>query len=116
MKVLIVEKDKTLAHSLSYFMKYEKNLEVFVAFSKEEGESLFRSINFDVVLCGDHLTDGDGLMMLKDWMVQKPQLISILMTVKNDERLREKAFNVGIRGYLVKPFNLKDLERIIFNL
>jgi AmiR/NasT family two-component response regulator len=32
------------------------------------------------------------------------------MTVQSDEWMREEAIKAGIRGYLVKPFDLKQLE------
>jgi response regulator of citrate/malate metabolism len=48
--------------------------------------------------------------MLREWVNQNPKLISILMTVQGDERLRQEALQAGIQGYLVKPFDLKQLE------
>jgi DNA-binding NarL/FixJ family response regulator len=48
--------------------------------------------------------------MLSGWVKQNPNLISILMTVQSDERLRQEVLEVGIQGYLVKPFDLKQLE------
>jgi DNA-binding response OmpR family regulator len=110
MKVLIVEKDKTVRQSLSYFIERYKNCEVFLAGSKKEGMSLFETTPFDIVLCGDRLPDGNGLEMLREWVNQDPKLISILMTVQSDERLRQEALKSGIHGYLVKPFDLKQLE------
>ena len=113
MKVLIIEKDKTVRQSLSYFMERYKNCEVFAAGSKREGISLFQTIPFDIVLCGDRLPDGNGLEMLREWVIENPKLISILMTVQSDDRLRQEAIKAGIRGYLVKPFDLKQLEEAI---
>jgi DNA-binding response OmpR family regulator len=113
MKVLIIEKDKTVRQSLSYFMERHKNCEVFLAGSKKEGMSLFETIPFDIVLCGDRLPDGNPLGMLREWMNQNPKLISILMTVQSDERLKQAALRAGIQGYLVKPFDLKQLEEAI---
>jgi DNA-binding response OmpR family regulator len=110
MKVLIVEKDKTVRQSLSYFIERYRNCEVFIASSKKEGISLFETVPFDIVLCGDRLPDGSGLEMLREWMNQNPKLISILMTVQSDERLKQEALRAGIQGYLVKPFDLKQLE------
>jgi DNA-binding response OmpR family regulator len=110
MKVLIIEKDKTVRQSLFYFMERYKNCEVFLAGSKKEGTSLFETTPFDIVLCGDRLPDGSGLEMLREWVNQNPKLISILMTVQGDERLRQEALKAGIQGYLVKPFDLKQLE------
>ena len=113
MKVLIVEKDKTVRQSLSYFIERYKNCEVFLAGSKKEGISLFETVPFDIVLCGDRLPDGNALEILKEWVSQNPKLISILMTVQSDERLKQEALKAGIQGYLVKPFDLKQLEEAI---
>jgi DNA-binding response OmpR family regulator len=110
MKVLIIEKDKTVRQSLSYFMERHRNCDVFLAGSKKEGISLFETVPFDIVVCGDQLPDGSGLEMLSGWVKQKPNLVSILMTVQSDERLRQEASKAGIQGYLVKPFDLKQLE------
>jgi two-component system NtrC family response regulator len=110
MKVLIIEKDKTVRQSLSYFMERYKNCQVFLAGSKKEGMSLFETTQFDIILCGDRLPDGNGLDMLSGWMRQNPKLISILMTVHGDEFSKQEAMRMGIRGYLEKPFDLKQLE------
>jgi DNA-binding NtrC family response regulator len=113
MKVLIIEKDKTVRQSLSYFMERHKNFEVFLAGSRKEGNSLFQRVPFDIVLCGDRLPDGNSLEMLKEWMTQNPKLISILMTVHSDELSKQDAMRTGISGYLEKPFDLKQLEEAI---
>jgi len=110
MKVLIIEQEKTIQQSLFYFMERFNSCEVSLARSKKEGISLFESIPFDVVLCGDRLPDGNGLDMLSGWTRQNPNLISILMTVHGDELLKQEAMKAGIRGYLEKPFDLKQLE------
>ncbi len=113
MKVLIIEKDRTVRQSLSYFMERFNNSEVFLAGTMKEGLSLFEANPFDVVLCGDRLPDGSGLEILAEWMNQNPNLISVLMTVQNDDRLRQDALRAGVKGYLVKPFDLKQLEEAI---
>ncbi|NWG04916.1 MAG: response regulator, partial [Syntrophaceae bacterium] len=95
------------------FMERQKNCEVFLAGSKKEGMYLFETTPFDIILCGDRLPDGNGLEMLKEWMTQSPSLVSILMTVQGDELLKKEAMKVGIKGYLEKPFDLKQLEEAI---
>jgi response regulator of citrate/malate metabolism len=35
------------------------------------------------------------------------------MTVQSDESLKQEALKAGIHGYLVKPFDLKQLEEAI---
>jgi len=110
MKVLIIENDKTFQRSLSYFIEHQTKCEVFYAGSKKEGNSLLKAIPFDIVLCGDRLPDGSGLEILKEWMSKNPSLVAILMTVQNDEWMREEAKKAGVQGFLVKPFDLKQLE------
>jgi len=94
-------------------MERYKNYEVFLASSKREGISLFQTFGFDMVLCGERLPDGSGLELLRELLKQKPVLVSIYMTVHDDDRLRHEAMKAGVQGYLVKPFDLKQLEEII---
>jgi DNA-binding NtrC family response regulator len=92
----------------------ERNeFDVVVAHSVGEGMSLFNKTPFDMVISGDRLPDGNGLEMLKGWMTENPKLISILMTVGRDDSLKQEATKAGIRGYLEKPFDLKQLEEAI---
>jgi DNA-binding NtrC family response regulator len=113
MKVLILEQEKTIRQSLLNFMERFKGVEVFSVSSCKKGGSLFEKVSFDLVLCGHKLPDGDGLEVLKQWIKVKPNLKSILMTAHSDERLRQEAEEAGIRGYLEKPFDLKQLEEAV---
>jgi DNA-binding NarL/FixJ family response regulator len=113
MRVLIIEREKTFRQSLSDFMGRQRGFEVFTALSCREGMSLFGEVPFDMVLCENHLPDGNGFEMLKDLVRQNPKLISVLMTVHSDESLKEEAEKAGIRGFLEKPFDLKELEEAI---
>ena len=87
--------------------------EVSLARSMKDGFALFEANPFDLVLCGDRLPDGNGLDILKKLMERNPNLVSILMTAQGDEQLRKEVLDAGIRGYLEKPFDLKQLEEAI---
>jgi two-component system, response regulator YesN len=113
MRVLIIEQERTMRQSLSYFMRGFGDCHVCLAESGREGVSMFESHPFDIVLCGDRLPDGSGLEVLKDLVIRKPGLVSILLTVHGDEETRQQAVDAGIQGYLEKPFNLKQLEEVI---
>jgi DNA-binding NtrC family response regulator len=112
MKVLIIEREKTFRQSLSDFMERHKGFEVFTALSCREGMSLLGKVPFDMVLCENHLPDGNGFEMLREVVKQNPKLISVLMTAHSDESLKKEAEEAGIRGFLEKPFDLKELEEI----
>jgi len=110
MKVLIVEQEKTLEQSLFYFLERFNQCEVFLARSKREGLSLFQTTPFDTVLCGDRLPDGDGLDMVREIVKVNPKTVCILMSVHHDEVSRERAMRAGVQNYLIKPFELNQLE------
>ena len=113
MKALIIEQEKTFQQSLSYYLQHQKNFEVLLAHTKKEGISLQEKSPCDVVFCGDRLPDGDGLETLKELMEKDPRIISVLMTVRGDEVSKQEALSAGVRGYLEKPFDLKQLEEVI---
>jgi DNA-binding response OmpR family regulator len=115
MKVLVIEQEKTFQQSLQLFMERYEDYEVFLASSKREGISLFQTFCFDMVLCGDRLPDGSGVEIVKELMNLNPKLVSIYMTVRDDDRLRQEVMKAGVRGYLVKPFDLKQLEEIMIS-
>ncbi len=110
MRVLIIEQEKTLQNSLAFFLESQKNYQVLAAASKKEGATLWSACPCDMVICNDRLPDGGGLEMLKEFSRQDPKVISILMTVCNDEHLRQEALKAGIKAYLEKPFDLHQLE------
>ncbi len=91
-------------------MARHKDFDVSLAQSLREGRSLIEKTSFDVVLCRDRLPDGDGLEILKEVCRKNPKATSILMTAHGDESLKERTKQAGIRGYLEKPFELKQLE------
>ena len=112
MKVLIVEQEKIVAQSLSYFVG-RGPFDVFLASSGQEALSLFKTSPCDIVLCSDRLPDGDGIEVLRQLLKENPRVHSILMTVRDDESLRKEAIEAGIQKYLVKPFDLKQLEEAL---
>jgi DNA-binding NtrC family response regulator len=85
---MIIEQEKTIQQSPYHFMERFNSCEVFLVRSRQEGISLFESVPFDIVLCGDRLPDGNGLEILRRLMKQNPKLISVLMTVHGDDLLK----------------------------
>lgn len=112
MKVLIIEPDRIVAQSLSFLIE-RPTFEVCVASSRQESLSFSKPSAWDIVLCSDRLPDGDGIAVLRHLMKENPRVHSILMTVRDDESLRKEAIEAGIQKYLVKPFDLRQLEEAL---
>lgn len=58
----------------------------------------------------------DGVALLKEVKAKAPDIIVINMSGRADERLIAEAKANGSSGFLVKPFNLKDLEAMLKEL
>ncbi len=114
MRVLIIEPDRIVAQSLSFFIGGSP-FEVFLASSREETFSLSEPSSWDVVLCSDRLPGGDGLEVLGELHRWNPRLRSILMSVCDDESLKERAMKVGVRRILIKPFDIHQLEEALMD-
>lgn len=113
MRVLVVEREDVLRQSLSVFLEKIKRHEVSTAANIKEGMHLFQEKRFDLVLCGEPLSDGEGLSMLAAMKEANPSITSVLMTVRSDEALTRTALRSGVSGCLVKPFDLGQLEALI---
>lgn len=113
MKVLVIEQEKTFLQSLCNYLESQKKFEVSWSHSGREAISLWERGPYDIVICSERLPDGNGLEIMKTMIEKKPGALSILMTAVHDEMLKKEAFRAGIRGYLEKPFNLKQLEEVM---
>lgn len=79
------------------------------------GESLCRSAQPDVVILDLGLPDRDGLDLLPDLLddtrAKAPKVV--VLSVRNDRRTREIAYERGASGYVTKPFIMEDLVETI---
>jgi len=88
MKVLIIEKDKTVRQSFSTSWSVTEIARSFLRL-KEGWNLSLPNIPFDVVLCGDRLPDGSGLEMLRSGSIRTRSL-SQFDDVQSDDRLRQE--------------------------
>lgn len=68
---------------------------------------------FDVVLTDVHLPGLSGLELLRLLLTHSPLRPVIMITGDADEKLARKALGYGAAGYLLKPFQLFELEATV---
>lgn len=111
-KILLIDDDEGLVHFLSRFFK-RKGYAVAIC---ADGASAIEKIggeNFDLILLDYKMPELNGLDTLsaiKDIEVKTPV---ILMTAYSTTELAIEAMKRGAYDYLVKPFERKDLSRIV---
>ena len=109
MKVLICEDNKLASKTLSVVLEREG----YEADSAEDGKkaiALLQTNIYDLIVVDIHLPFHSGLELIKflrsDLESKTPVLI---VTAFSDPQMQKQAKELGIDGYIVKPFNPSDL-------
>ena len=100
-----------------YFKDHER---IVIADSAENGEEGFQKIQenfgaYDVVLLDLIMPKKDGLYVLESMKEQKIIKDVIVLTSYNASETIRQVSEYGVNYFLLKPFDLKDLEKRIMN-
>jgi len=110
--ILIVEDEAIMRESLRDWLT-DSGYQVETA---EEGEEALKTIteqDFGVVILDLKLPGKDGIEVLREARVRKPQLKGVIITAYPSVQTAVEALKEGAIDYLPKPFDLNDLEKII---
>jgi DNA-binding response OmpR family regulator len=116
MKILICEDNKLAMNTLSFILKKEG----FKSDTAEDGNKALTFLQktvYDLILVDIHLPFHSGLEVIKylrsDLKMNTPALV---LTAFSDLLMRHQAGELGISGYIVKPFDPSDLIRQICSI
>lgn len=59
---------------------------------------------FDLVLCDIQMEEGSGLALAEELVTERPETAVVLSTDADDGAVVDRAIELGVHGYLVKPF------------
>lgn len=107
--ILIIEDDQRVADLL------KRGLEDFgyapsVAFDGEMGLRIFRSLNPDMVISDIVLPKMDGFELVKEIKRLNPAVPVIMLTALGTTDDKLEGFDSGADDYMVKPFDIRELE------
>lgn len=108
MRILLTEDDYRLSKKLVRVLTREHYI-VDAAFNSEEALQFIKTFPYDLLILDIVLPGEDGITLcrkLRDRHFKNPIL---LLTAKNANEDKIKAFDAGADDYLVKPFNLQEL-------
>jgi two-component system KDP operon response regulator KdpE len=111
-KILIVDDDSSICTVLRISLA-PRGFEVMVAGTGEQALALLGAERYDVVLLDINLPGLDGIETCEEIqrLPARPQVL--MLTVRDSEEDKAKAFEAGADDYITKPFFLNDLvERI----
>jgi len=114
-KILIVEDNREISNNIKDYLELE-NFEVVQAFDGELGYELVKSNKFDLILLDLMLPKIDGNTIARK-LSQKIDAKIIMITARDSISQKLEGFENWAIDYIVKPFDLRELEaRIKANL
>jgi DNA-binding response OmpR family regulator len=102
-KILVLEDDYILAETLEELLLLE-GYEVFLAYDGDEASRLTYENRFDLYIFDINVPEIDGLSLLDALREADDNTPAIFISALVDIETITKAFNVGARDYIKKPF------------
>lgn len=110
MHILIAEDDEVLADGLCQSMRQQGYAVDYVSDGQEADHILRGTQPFDLVILDLGLPRLDGFSVLRNMRERNRQIPVIILTARDGVGDRVKGLDLGADDYLVKPFNLAELE------
>lgn len=112
-RILVVDDDERLARMVHSYLA-RKGYETYMALNGEEAILKIKSIKPRIVLLDILMPGMDGLIVLKHVKEIDSSIVAIVTSgVQQDDKLFQEAIRLGAATYLMKPYNLSQLESFI---
>lgn len=108
-KILVVEDERRIALLLEKGLS-ELGFEVDIALNGATSERLINTHSYDLIITDIILPDHTGFELARIIKAKKPFLPIIMLTALGDTDDKLMGFDVGADDYMVKPFDLRELN------
>ncbi len=111
--ILIVEDDAVARTQAARILNPHYEVDLVADAHEARGKLIGGMV--DLLLC-DHYMPGESGMDLVETVLSREETIAVVMvTVADDHALVERAFEMGVYGYLIKPYRSGDLLITVSN-
>lgn len=108
MKILLVEDEKHFAQLLKKQLRSEYAVDL--AFSAEEGEYHSKEYEYDLIILDIGLPDLDGISLCRKLREKRVKSPILMLTGEYAVAKKIEALDNGADDYLVKPFDIAELQ------
>jgi diguanylate cyclase (GGDEF)-like protein len=108
MKILVIEDDELIAHTLVTILAHE-NYAVEVATNGQAGWDLVEAFDYDLVLLDVMLPKLDGISLCRQMRAKGLQMPILLLTGRDSGHDKAIGLDAGADDYVVKPFDQEEL-------
>jgi len=109
LKILILDDEKQFTEELNGFFVHS-DYESFEANTAEEGKTILRNNEIDLLILDVRLPGVNGLDILKEVKIQYPGMEVIIISAHGEMDTVIKAMRLGAIDYLRKPFRYIDIQ------
>lgn len=109
MRLLLVEDDAPLAEGLAGSLRLGGYAVDWMTLGSHASAALAVQ-SYDAVILDLNLPDTDGLSLLKDWRQRGLRMPVLILSARDEIEDRVKGLDLGADDYLIKPFDVSELE------
>jgi DNA-binding response OmpR family regulator len=109
MKILVVEDEMAIAHSITEYLSGE-GYSCDLASDYMHADEKAQLNNYDCILLDINLPGGSGMDILKQLKTSKPNAAVIIISAKNSLGDKITGLEIGADDYITKPFHLSELN------
>lgn len=118
-KLLVIDDNVNLVEMIKEYFSQGKSVEVaFTAYDGEEGIELIQKEkdNYDVIVLDLIMPKKDGMYVLEEMKNRGISKNIIVATSYNANEIIREVSEFGVNYFILKPFDLNDLEKRIFEI
>ena len=110
--ILIVDDERFVREVLVRALEREgHNCET--ASNAAEARERLTETEFDLIVCDVDMPGESGLELVGSMLAQRPFLAAVMMSGIDDARIAADSLELGVQGYLVKPFAIDEARACI---
>lgn len=114
LNVIILDDEEIILDGLSHFPWQDYGCTVMATGSDgEEGLELLKKYKPDIILSDVKMPGMDGLVFSEKVKSLQPDVEIILLTGYDDFQFAQKAIHLGVREYLLKPVNFRQMHEAV---
>lgn len=111
-KILVVDDEQAICNVLKKFL-IQKGYEAVSAFSGEEAIRKVKEERPHLVLLDIKMPGMDGIETLEKIRELDKEVGIVMITAVKDEEMGRKCIELGAYDYIIKPFSLDYLEKVL---
>lgn len=108
MRILVIEDDHELSHSLKQTLG-QAGFAVDTAANGVDGEHMGNEVPYDAVVLDLGLPQRPGLEVLRNWRSHGNKAPVLILTARDAWQEKVEGFKAGADDYLAKPFHMEEL-------